>query len=470
MVPAITKCGSSFKGAAAYYLHDKREPGEAVRLTDNRVAWTQTVNLGTDNPETAWRIMAATAMRQDKLKAAAGIKATGRKMTSPVFAYSLSWQPGEHPTKEHKLETARSSLMALELEQYQVVILEHTDEPHEHVHIIVNRVHPQTGKAATLSNNMLKLSKWAQQYEQEQGQIVCPQRVENNARRAKGEFVRSARVPRPAYELEQAKAANDRRDIEYKQLEQKRRDRALHQQERLVLDSHAPQWEGLNRTYDTVKTKWKAKTAKKKQESAAEIKTRAKGRWRDLFARQREQRKTFDAAERGFLSKLWSMSLVYRELRRENRQADALTIFYTLMSSGQRRAVFDQAQENERRNLARYIRREVNLAAADIDRDARREFAELRLDYLDHCAVLRHEQAQQKAELKARWKVRNDERTQALGPIRERVKRYRQARHYRRGRSIKDDDTFRRPPQKPDPGQGNDGPPSGPRPPTPKPW
>ena len=33
------------------------------------------------------------------LKAAAGVKATGRKLTKPVFAYSLAWRPDEKPTK-----------------------------------------------------------------------------------------------------------------------------------------------------------------------------------------------------------------------------------------------------------------------------------------------------------------------------------------------------------------------------------
>ena len=42
--------GSSFKGAALYHLHDKRLEGETVRLTDARVAWTETVNLRTDDP------------------------------------------------------------------------------------------------------------------------------------------------------------------------------------------------------------------------------------------------------------------------------------------------------------------------------------------------------------------------------------------------------------------------------------
>ena len=72
MVPAMTEPGRSFKGAVAYYAHDKRQEGEAERLTSDRVAWTHTVNLATDDPERAWRIMAHTAMSQDELKAAAG--------------------------------------------------------------------------------------------------------------------------------------------------------------------------------------------------------------------------------------------------------------------------------------------------------------------------------------------------------------------------------------------------------------
>ena len=68
MVPAVTEGGSSFKGASLYYFHDKRREGEAERLTSERVAWTHTLNLATDDPERAWRIMAHTAMSQAELK------------------------------------------------------------------------------------------------------------------------------------------------------------------------------------------------------------------------------------------------------------------------------------------------------------------------------------------------------------------------------------------------------------------
>ena len=108
MVPAVTEGGRSFKGASLYYLHDKRQAGEAERLTSDRVAWTHTVNLATDDPERAWRIMADTAMRQGEIKAAAGEKATGRKLTKPVYAYSLAWHPEQRADQRpHAFNRAR---------------------------------------------------------------------------------------------------------------------------------------------------------------------------------------------------------------------------------------------------------------------------------------------------------------------------------------------------------------------------
>jgi len=456
MVPAITEGGRSFKGAAAYYLHDKRQEGEAVRFTSKRVAWTQTVNLSTDDPDRAWKIMAHTALAQGELKAAAGVKATGRKLTKPVHAYSLAWHPDEKPTKEDQLKAARDSLKAQGLDEHQAIILSHNDEPHTHVHILVNRVHPKNGIAANLSNSKLKLSEWAQAYEQARGKVYCEQRVENNAKRKQGEFIRAPRVPRQAYEFNRA-TSNDRLGAEFAQTEQRQKDAWLYDIGRQMRTSHARQWEELKRTYDTVRSRRQDKTGKLKAEKAVEIKTRAKGRWRDLFRRQRDQLKTFDTAERGIISKFFNMALVYRMLRRQNRTADAMTIFYTLMSSAQRRDVFDQAQLTERRALARFIRQEVKAAASALDREAVPDLDALRTQYLGQCGQLRQTQDQQKAELKAKWQVRNNERGEELAPIRERAAKYRQARHFRRGRSIKDDDLYRRPPQKPDPGQGGQG-------------
>ena len=248
MVPAITAGGRSFRAAFLYYAHDKRRDGEAVRFTTDRVAWVETANLPTGDPERAWRIMAHTALAQAELKAAAGIKATGRKLSKPVFAYSIAWHPGEKPTKAEQLEAARASIEAQGLEEHQAIILAHTDEPQGHVHIIVNRVHPVTGKAATLSNSKLKLSQWAEAYERKRGKVYCPQRVENNARRGRGEFVRHPRTPRPVFEFSQA-TGNDHLGAVFAATAQRQQDAHLHELGRAMKRSHARQWRELHQLY-----------------------------------------------------------------------------------------------------------------------------------------------------------------------------------------------------------------------------
>jgi hypothetical protein len=254
MVPAITVGGRSFKGAFLYYAHDKRRDGEAVRFTTERVAWVETVNLPTSNPERAWKIMAHTAMSQAELKKAAGEKATGRKLTKPVYAYSLAWHPEQRADKDHMLSTALDSMKAQGLEGYQAIILAHSDEPQQHVHVIVNRVHPETGVAATLSNSRLKLSQWAEAYERKRGKVYCPQRVNNNARRSRGEFVRHPRTPRPAFEFNRAVSNDHPLTMTFAATGQGQQDAHLYEIGRAIERSHARQWRNLARVYrDTLR-------------------------------------------------------------------------------------------------------------------------------------------------------------------------------------------------------------------------
>ncbi len=183
MVPHIAKAGRSFKGAGLYYLHDKGA------LTSERVAFTHGENLHSQNAERALTEMAFVALNADRLKEQAGVEKVGRKGEYPVYHYSLSWHPDQQPSREDMIEAGRSSLKALELEGYQAMMIAHNDEPHAHLHILVNRVHPDTGKMVNIDFDKMRLSRWAEAYEKEHSHIYCPQRVENNARREKGEYV-----------------------------------------------------------------------------------------------------------------------------------------------------------------------------------------------------------------------------------------------------------------------------------------
>ena len=169
MVVKMAGLGRSFGGVADYCLHDRQVPGEPHPESAERVEWTETRNLATSHGERA-----ATAEAGPELKRLAGGAATGRKL--------------EKPDRQEMSRAAEESLKALGLERHQALIVSHGDgQPH--VHVIANRVDPESGRAAELSRSKLRLSKWAERYERSQGEIRCPSRVRNNARRRQGKRV-----------------------------------------------------------------------------------------------------------------------------------------------------------------------------------------------------------------------------------------------------------------------------------------
>lgn len=184
MVPKVAARGRSFAGAIRYYNHDPEAQTRA------RVVFAETLNLRTDDPDRAAELMAWTAGHCAELKAQAGVKATGRKPEKPVYAFSLSWGREETPDPAHMRVQGRGALEALGLSGHEAVLIGHRDREHPHIHVIVNLVHPETGKTANVYRDRLTLSKWAEAYEREHQNILCPRRVENNAERARGSFVK----------------------------------------------------------------------------------------------------------------------------------------------------------------------------------------------------------------------------------------------------------------------------------------
>ena len=228
-IEVVSKHGKSFSGCAAYMLHD---PARA--RTSDRVAWTATHQLGTDNPHKAWRVMAATAMNQNELKRQAGGSAAGAKPKGgPVLHYYIAWRRDElaglPPDHRHAemLKAAYGSLAVIGKDttgskrlkngrrqfgdQHQALIVCHDDrdENHYHVHVMVNRVHPEHGVYLPDYNDQRKLQRFALKYEQQRDYIVCPQREVNAELRRLGIYVKADRkLPRHIYEA-QRRVAND---------------------------------------------------------------------------------------------------------------------------------------------------------------------------------------------------------------------------------------------------------------------
>lgn len=286
MVPKVAAKGTSFKGAGLYYLHDKDA------ATAERVAFTRTENLATDDPDLALKMMAHTAMRQNEIKAASGAKRTGRKLAYPVYTYSLSWAPEEEPTQEQMIEAAHETLKVLGLDGHEVLMVAHNDMPHPHIHLIVNRVHPETGKAATLSNDHLKLSRWAEAYEKKHGKIFCEQRVKNNEARRKGQFVK------------------DRKSLGLGHFHRWRRDRimgaaaARQATAQNLAARHARQRQALADYH----TGWKKALYEQKEERIRllreELKQQNRPYWAELYRRQREEKKALNEAQKTAVGRL----------------------------------------------------------------------------------------------------------------------------------------------------------------------
>ena len=186
MNPRIASKGKSFKGVMAYLLHDKQEKGKEAG--SDRVDWSHTHNLPTDNPKQATAHMIDLAKHGNEIIIANGGKKP--RSGSPVLHFSLGWHPDDKVSDEQMVNASIASLKKLGMHKHQAIFVKHLDGDHQHIHVVANRVHPETGKMAKLSNDRVKLSKLAQELNKEHGWKEAEKRVENNEKREKGEFVK----------------------------------------------------------------------------------------------------------------------------------------------------------------------------------------------------------------------------------------------------------------------------------------
>lgn len=360
-----TTTGRSFKGVGRYVLNDKGTMSSA-----ERVAFVETENLTFTDGQNAIAEMVRTAVNQKALRRRNGDRATAT--SKPVYHYSLSWDTSETPSLKEQMAAARESLKALGLGDRQAMIVGHTDTDNPHVHVVVNLVHPTTGATASLSNDQIKLSRWAQEYRRVRGQEhLCPQRKRNNDRRAKGEFVKADNMTRQEYEAWKKSQTKD------------------------IWDSfHADRAKARARRqgqYDALWQQRENRIAQRKDE----IKALFKPRWRDLYKRHRYELRNFDA---GFFDRLGFA------FRRRDRSKIA-GLLASLINDGLLRAEFIQNQEREKKQLGQEHKSRV----ADASREARKAW-----QYDRDQLKASHEAEDQRAHTEAKaasaqvWKDKSD--------------------------------------------------------------
>lgn len=230
-----------------------------------------------------------------------------------VQTYSLSWHPEEQPSKAEMFAAARESLKVLGIEDRQALILCHNDEPHPHIHIIVNRVSPADGRLSSTSQEKLKLSRWAEEWERSGGKIYCEQRVANNAERDQGRFVKDrSGVPRSTFDVARAalQGFNDNRDAQEAAAElkadQRRKAAELAAIGRDMHTHYRTELANLGADYQRDKVRLKAAHKAEQDALHAEVRQVMRDATRDLAEEQRREQRTIAWRERSLLGRMWN--------------------------------------------------------------------------------------------------------------------------------------------------------------------
>jgi hypothetical protein len=86
-----------------------------------------------------------------------GIAFLNPRCKDALCHYELAWPPGERPTRPQWTDCALHTLEALGYRDHQYMVVAHDDKKHFHIHIMVNKVHPETFKAHIPYRNWLTL-------------------------------------------------------------------------------------------------------------------------------------------------------------------------------------------------------------------------------------------------------------------------------------------------------------------------
>lgn len=157
---AKTTTGSDFEGALTYGAGQRqgkgKEPGEAPLLVVSNV------------------IPGSPKEMAQEMK---GVASQSKKIRKPVWHTILSWKEGEEVSMQQKVAAARRycELIGATIERHQVVVYEHRDKKHAHVHIYLNRVPIDGGPALRTDNNFYRQPAITKQISQELGMQPLPE-------------------------------------------------------------------------------------------------------------------------------------------------------------------------------------------------------------------------------------------------------------------------------------------------------
>ncbi|HEY0154826.1 MAG TPA: relaxase/mobilization nuclease domain-containing protein, partial [Longimicrobium sp.] len=151
--------GNGFMGLANYFEHGYRDSLVEPDLVD----WVESRNLPTSHPQAAARIMRATARDSTRTR-------------KPVYHLSISFDPSDPVDRATMRQVADRTLRDLGLQEHQALIVAHKDRAHAHLHIMVNRVHPERCTAWSKSWDYARIERSLREQEKAHRLRVVPGR------------------------------------------------------------------------------------------------------------------------------------------------------------------------------------------------------------------------------------------------------------------------------------------------------
>ncbi len=143
--------GRGFKGLLQY-LHFGRKGEE----NPHRVVWSEAGNLPSTDPTVVAGIMRATT-------------SLSRGTKKPVYHLPISWPPDEQPPKEIQMQVAETLIADLRLSEHQYLIVAHDDGDCAHIHVVLNTVHPETGRVWNAWRDVYRIMESLERQERELG-------------------------------------------------------------------------------------------------------------------------------------------------------------------------------------------------------------------------------------------------------------------------------------------------------------
>lgn len=432
--------GRSFKGVTQYCLHDADRA-----KTSDRVDFVEVRNLATDNPQVAWRIMAAKHYAQDELKRKAGVGLGGRKDGKPVAHMYVSWGRDEADAqnldRQEMLHSANGALRAIGADKYPAMIVAHNDTEHPHCHIICCLI----GDDGRLKKNWKekeKLSRFALEREIEiHGEPVVKLRERNWKHRDAGEKTPSKKkLARHLYELEKAAEHDEKirlfaEEHRAKLVELSRKvdghvDREGNQVQKGQKARHQRHQERLRWCYVERERRIKAAIEKATTNEIREIRKHYDQPWQELFNQQEADRHEFRKNETTLLGRAQNMlrytdwKAVFSKKNEAGEHGPSIfsRAFNTLSDSGHRQQVLAKRQQEEQDRLREEQQKKEELAKERLKAEQAQQLETNKAAYSRKSTVMTERQEATKQAIRLERQELTRERNAELRAYRARIK------------------------------------------------